>query len=217
MSLNEIWNSRNPEQLMYEELLKSKPRMAPLTLVDGSLRVEMMVSSDYLSIDGIRVSLRPKTAERVADYFGCILPTSVIVDQIWKHADLKVNPLSIKKNKGSFKSLKDHSQMIDEQILNKEFQILAGHKKDIILSDKIPKEKVIIYGWHRPDGTVVQSKSSIHSESYKDYSHGTRLISRKVIVNGKGYDIWECLGDDDIFHLLSEEKMKPVRYGKLEI
>jgi hypothetical protein len=38
------------------------------------------------------------------------------------------------------------------------------------------KGKVTIYGGMRADGTFWQPVSSVHGETYTDYSHGLRLV-----------------------------------------
>lgn len=52
--------------------------------------------------------------------------------------------------------------------------LFAGHKKDIV--QRTRAGKVTIYGGFRANGTLVQPLSSVHSESYYDYSHAVRLV-----------------------------------------
>jgi len=68
----------------------------------------------------------------------------------------------------------NHDSILDAQIGDRTFNIVAGHKKDVIVQQR--EGKVTIYGWHRLDGTVWQPVSSIHPEDYYDYSHGIRFI-----------------------------------------
>lgn len=166
--------------------------MVPVVVGDG--KIELSVSSDYLMDNmGVRLSLFPWEAQNLADVLQCVLPSPRLVDLIWEKADLKLEPQTISTNRGSQATLIQHNNLINQQINNREFVLVAGHKKDIVLSSRIPTEKVVIYGWHRTNGKPIQPESSIHSASYKDYSHGTRLISRKVIVDGVGMDIWDAV------------------------
>lgn len=166
--------------------------MVPVVVGDG--KIELSVSSDYLMDNmGVRLSLFPWEAQNLADILQCVLPSPRLVDLIWEKADLKLEPQTISTNRGSQATLIQHNNLINQQINSREFVLVAGHKKDIVLSSRIPTEKVVIYGWHRTNGKPIQPESSIHSASYKDYSHGTRLISRKVIVDGIGMDIWDAV------------------------
>lgn len=167
-------------------------KMVPVVVGDG--KIELSVSSDYLMDNmGVRLSLFPWEAQNLADVLQCVLPSPRLVDLIWEKADLKLEPQTISTNRGSQATLIQHNNLINQQINSREFVLVAGHKKDIVLSSRIPTEKVVIYGWHRTNGKPIQPESSIHSASYKDYSHGTRLISRKVIVDGIGMDIWDAV------------------------
>jgi hypothetical protein len=65
--------------------------------------------------------------------------------------------------------------------------------------------KVAIYGWHKSDGRAIQPLSTIHENTYSDYSHGMRMVSPKVIINGQVYNIETVLKDKDLSQLLSYE------------
>lgn len=170
-------------------------KMVPVVVGgSGGNRIELSVSSDYvMDIVGTRLSLFPWEAQNLADVLQCVLPSPRLVDLIWEKADLKLEPKSLSTNRGSQATLIQHNNLINQQINSREFTLVAGHKKDIVLSSRIPAGKVVIYGWHKLDGKPIQPESSIHSASYKDYSQGTRLISRKVVVDGVGMDIWDAV------------------------
>ena len=169
-------------------------KMVPVVVGSGGNRIELSVSSDYVMDSvGTRLSLFPWEAQSLADVLQCVLPSPRLVDLIWEKADLKLEPKSLSTNRGSQAALIQHNNLINQQINSREFTLVAGHKKDIVLSSRIPAGKVVIYGWHKLDGKTIQPESSIHSASYKDYSHGTRLISRKVLVDGVGMDIWDAV------------------------
>ncbi len=61
---------------------------------------------------------------------------------------------------------------------------------------------VIIYGWHRPDGTPIQPVYDGHVNTYVDYSHGVRLISNKVLVDGKEHRLQELIEDPVLWALI---------------
>ena len=51
---------------------------------------------DYLAVgsdaDFVRVPMTPQTAQRVADAFGCALPTRKIVDEVYRAATVRPHP-----------------------------------------------------------------------------------------------------------------------------
>lgn len=87
---------------------------------------------------------------------------------------------------------------------------VAGTKKDIVISSKLSDPKrthhVTIYGWHRLNGVAIQPPTNVHIDIYVDYSHGVRLVSNRVIVDGKEYDYRKLLSDPLLHTLLSNEK-----------
>lgn len=213
-SLAEIWSqsSSKQEKALYEALIKSIPNMRLLTLQNNKNKLEISVASDYLSIEGLRISLMPATAQKVANFFGCILPTKNLVDKIWGASDIKLNPKSMSSNRGSLDTLRAHNDHINSQIGDRVFNIISGHKKDIVINSKIPQGKVIIYGWHYPNGKAIQPESSVHGDFYKDYSHGTRLINRNVILNGTTKDIWEVINSEVWEQLVGDKRFTEIGY-----
>ena len=77
------------------------------------------------------------------------------------------------------------------------------------------RNHVTIYGWHYPDGGHIQPSNNIHVNFYVDYSHGIRLISRYVKIDGKEYDIKSVLEEPNMYRLLSDEPfpMKSATYA----
>ena len=65
--------------------------------------------------------------------------------------------------------------------------------------------RVAIYGWRKLDGTPIQPLTTVHWDGYVDYSHGVRLVSRRMTVDGKERTVEEVLGDRRLCVLLSDE------------
>jgi hypothetical protein len=104
--------------------------------------------------------------------------------------------------------LSKHQQRIDEQrsgLLPGE--LIAGHKKDLVLSNRLGQlpGRVAIYGWHRAPGDPIQPLSTVHGARYVDYSHGVRLVSATVIVDGRPRSIYDALQDSQVAPVLSRE------------
>jgi hypothetical protein len=85
--------------------------------------------------------------------------------------------------------------------------LVAGHKKDVVLSNVLNQRRgrIAIYGWHYPDGTPIQPLSTAHHAAYADYSHGIRLVSQIVMLDGQPCSVYDVLQDEQRAELLSAE------------
>jgi hypothetical protein len=93
--------------------------------------------------------------------------------------------------------------------------LVAGHKKDVVIATKVfaTPGKVAIYGWHKSDGKPIQPLYTGHTAAWVDYSHGIRLVQRRMMVNGHAKTIDEVLADPRLAPLLSREGvMRESRY-----
>jgi len=178
-------------------------------------RVAYWVLPDYLSIgsdrDFIRIPMTPQTAQRIADQLNCLLPTKKIVDDIWRHAKVKLNPQPIDVRKYDITSpliFLLHQMLIENQRRGKPLGALtAGHKKDVVITNKLLKhpDRVAIYGWHYPNGKPIQPLSIVHKASYYDYSHGVRLVKNTLVIDGNKMALETLLKDTILSSLLSDE------------
>jgi hypothetical protein len=104
----------------------------------------------------------------------------------------------------------EHNRKINRQRLSLGCPLgalVSGHKKDVVLTNRLAqnRDKIAIYGWHNPSGTPIQSLTTIHGAGYADYSHGIRLVSSIVLLDGKPSSIYEILEDPKLASLLSDE------------
>jgi len=169
-------------------------------------------TADYLAIgsddDFVRMPMTPASAQRIADAFGCSLPTRKMVNDIYAQAEVKLEPRPLTEQREAVRTFVQHNAIIEEQRAGKPLGLLvAGDKKDIVISNKLKEKpnKVAIYGWHKLDGKPIQPLYTGHADYYADYSHGVRLIKRQVTVDGKPRDIAEVLRDPILCVLLSDE------------
>ena len=196
----------------------------PVRTPDGAHEGRFFAAGDYLSVgeggDYMRMPLTPRSAQLVADLFSVQLPTSKMVDAIWAASEVKLDPQPENPNRFvNLPQMLDHSRKVDAQLAQRAggraFRGLAGQKKDVVISRNMPPGKVVIYGWHRPDGTHIQPRSSIHAEDYLDYSHGIRLVSPNMVVDGKDVLVVDVLKDPALSALLSDEgPITRPRYGR---
>ncbi len=94
-------------------------------------------------------------------------------------------------------------------------ELTSGQKKDIVLTNRLLKkpDRIAIYGWHKSDNEPIQPLSTVHGARYADYSHGLRLISSTVWINGEARSIYEILKDPDLASLLSYEGVMEKSYA----
>lgn len=182
--------------------------------------VTIYVKADYLAAgsadDYFTLPMTPQSAQKIADHFNASLPTSRVVDLIYEKSELKLEPFNFipRGNRNETPDLiYDHSKIVQAQIKasgRTPGVFVAGTKKDIVLSSKLSDTKrahhVTIYGWHRLTGVPIQPVTNIHIDTYVDYSHGVRLVSNKILIDGKEYDYRLILKDSMLHSLLNSEK-----------
>lgn len=172
------------------------------------------VTPDYLAIgsddDFLYVPLTYYSATAVADHFGTVLPTARMVDAIYEQSahHLRPAPLPAGPLMRSNLYLSKHQRRIDEQRSGLPVgELISGHKKDLVLSNRLRQfpARVAIYGWHRAPGDPIQPLSTVHGAQYADYSHGIRLVSTTVVVDGRPRSIYDALQDSRVAPVLSRE------------
>lgn len=172
--------------------------------------VSIVVAEDYVKSDGIRLPMSPVAAQRVADRFGAMLPTRTIVDAIWRAAPVKIEPHPMSPRPGASRSsmtlAREHDAIINQRIGGRS-GLTAGGMKDQVVGPELTRNprSLVLYGWHRLDGTVIQPANASHSRSYFDYASGTRLVKRTAYVNGRAVPIESIFADPALAPLVSRE------------
>lgn len=191
------------------------------SIAEESFEFVYYATCDYMAIgsdeDYLYIPLTPSTAQHLADKLLCSLPTSRIVDHIYASSELTLSPQPIPPSDTmtTIAVFCQHMDSIKHQISQLGIErsdsvMAAGHKKDIIISNKIydphrPNECVVIYGWHLNLNSPIQAAYNGHIARYVDYSHGVRLISRTVFLNDKPVTVEDILKDPLLAGLLSNE------------
>jgi len=174
---------------------------------------------DYLAVgsdtDFFRIPMGPLSAQQIADAWDASMPTPKMVDIIYEHAACKLEPFTYKprgRRNEEVDLLYDHSKVISAQqfAAGAPFgTFTAGTKKDIVVCDRLSDTSrvnhVTIYGWHTLEGKPIQPANNVHINNYIDYSHGVRLVSQMVLVNGKVFRLEELLSDPIRHTLLSRD------------
>jgi len=187
-----------------------------------TIKATYYVSPDYLSIgddkDWARIPLTAMAAQLIADSFYCFLPTRKMVDDIYKTARIKLEPVPMYAFRDSTVTMWQHHLIVEGQRKGRK-GLIAGIKKDVVISGKISRDnrpdREAIYGWHKLDGTPIQPLYTGHINWWADYSHGIRLVYRKIKVNGKWMDYEDVLKDMLLQRLLCDEEFCDFyRYGE---
>ena len=195
-------------------------RLEAVTVRDAVNVITVCVLPDYLALgtdrDFVFVPLGLEEALEVAERFGFLLPTRSIVDAIYAASTVKLDPqpLPASDQMRSTAYLLRHNEMVRAQRDARGAQLgalTAGNKKDLVLTPRLWQNpgRVAIYGWHRAAGAPIQPLSTVHGARYADYSHGIRLVSGLVYVNGVQRALADVLADPRLASLLSDEGPLP--------
>jgi len=189
--------------------------------------VTYQVMPDYLAIgsdeDFYRIPMGPLTAQRLADLFGATMPTAKLVDDIYRHATVKLAPVTytpVGNQNELVPKFVEHNQAIETQRIaasGQLGQLTGGTKKDVVISnlilDPTRPNHVVIYGWHQLNGLPIQPLTNIHINSYMDYSHGIRLLNNQILLDSSIASIRDILTDPGHYRLLSNETGVMVQPG----
>jgi hypothetical protein len=183
-----------------------------------TVHATIFVLPDYLAIgsndDFIYAALGFGPATAVARRYRSILPTPKMVDAIYAQSLQRLTPTPLPPGPlmASMSYLEEHQRRIERQRQGLPRRgLVSGHKKDLVVTPRLLAlpERVAIYGWHRALGQPIQPLSLVHGETYADYSHGIRLVSETVLVEGRPRSIYEALGDPAIAPALTYQGVFP--------
>ena len=187
--------------------------------VDGVTNVATFFAApDYLAVgandDYCFTPVSPATAQQLADALDCVLPTRKMSDAIYAAAEVKLAPSPISPTPAMttvpvFEHINEliHTQRVAQLAAHPLGTLVAGDKKDVVISARLATSprKVAIYGWHQTNGVAIQPLFLGHTAAWVDYSHGIRLVSQTIIVNGQTNTIPQVWADPKLCGLLSDE------------
>lgn len=187
--------------------------LKPVEVIHEEERITLCVVADYLSFgtneDSIRFPLGLPSAVDALGNSGFILPTPKIVDLIYEQSVNKIAPrfMSPGPQMESTAYVITHNNTIEGQLDNLDFGLTGGHKKDVVISNRLASRpnRIAIYGWHRLNGLPIQPLSTVHHLNYGDYSQGIRMVNAKAFINDTIVDLKDLLSDPDYASALSYE------------
>ncbi len=197
-------------------------KLCPVTVTNlsasGTNLAAIYVTPDYLALgsdaDYLLMPMTPATAQRIADATGCLLPTRKISDAIYASAEVKLSPQPLIPNRAmtTVPVFVQHNDIVRRQRTDalKAYPLgalVAGDKKDVVITTKLTTttNKVAIYGWHQTNGVAIQPLYLGHTAAWVDYSHGIRLVSQHMRLNGQPTNSAAILADSTLCSLLSDE------------
>lgn len=177
---------------------------------------KLRVMPDYLAIgsndDFVQIPMNPLTAQRIADQTGTSLPTKKIVDDVYRQAEVKLRPQPLPAGPQMMSNdyIQRHQGLVNGQRAEVGAELgalTAGHQKDVVITGRLDQhpDRVAIYGWHQPSGKPIQPLSTVHENTYADYSHGVRLVSGTMVVDGVERPLADVLRDPNLAGLVSDE------------
>ncbi len=189
------------------------------------------VAPDYLAVgtdeDFFLTPMTPMTAQRIADQFGCTLPTRRMVDAIYSAAEVQLEPQPIPPSPAmtTVPVFARHNAMVRDTRAaflkaHPPGALVAGHQKDLVITPRLAAApgKVAIYGWQLTNGTPIQPLYLGHTATWVDYSQCVRLVRQAMIVNGQSTTVAAVLADPRLAALLSDEGVVPnPRYPTNEV
>ena len=212
---NEISKGNMPEFMRHLQLIKSN-----FNDTQGKQHtVYYQVMPDYMAIgsdsDFCRIPMGPITAQKLAALFGATLPTSKLVDDIYKNALIKLAPVTyapVGNENSTVAKFVEHNTAIEQQRISAGGELgdlVGGIKKDVVISnlilDPTRPDHVCIYGWHQLNGIPIQPLTNIHGNFYVDYSHGIRFLNSQIVVDSSLTTIQNILKEQDTYKILSNE------------
>lgn len=185
-------------------------------------QLTVRVLPDYLCVgtddDRLRVPLWPLTAQRVADAWNCVLPTTRLVTIIWNAAVSKVPPQPwgppYDSSMMSTDRIVAHNARVEATLKKLNIdgtKLMGGHKKDVVLTKQlaIKTKSVAIFGWHQGNGKPIQPLYLGHENTYADYSHGIRMVSRECLLDDQVDDLGRILTTASLCNVVSNEGPLP--------
>jgi len=214
------------EQAIVSQIIKGNlpdflRRLKPVQLAQEfgerkTVTATIFVMPDYLAIgsdrDFLLMPMSWYAATAIAVRLGFILPTKKMVDAVFEQSDVHLSPAPMPPGPRmrSLAYFAEHNRRVKEQRVSLGCPLgalISGHKKDVVLTNRLGETlgRVAIYGWHRLSGIPIQPLTIVHGANYADYSHGIRLVSNVVLIDGEPRSIYEVLEDPKLATIVSDE------------
>src|SRR4029079_12398605 len=99
--------------------LKVVPILGSTKAGEKEISPTLQVMPDYLAIgsdsDFVRIPMTPQTAQKIADQFGCTLPTRKMVDAIDRVAEVRIAPHPMTVEREAVATFVEHNAIVEKQ------------------------------------------------------------------------------------------------------
>jgi|GEM_PF-5136998 len=202
-----------------------------LTTSKGPLRARLAVTGRALTVDGVRVSMTEQDQTLAADTLGAHLLTPFLVDEIWKRADVRLEPKTQAwyggpggdGSMGTKRRVFDYNEIVEKELGEvPPEKLVASEGKDWVIDGyaftPAGRIKGTNYGWHRKNGKPVQGLGRVHNLAHTDYSQLFRFVSSVVSLSEDDGQTWrdatftELVSSPKLFPLVSYERLPAARH-----
>ena len=223
------------EELVYQTAISmGPPKLVPISIKrSNGDTIIMRVMPDFLNVNGIFLPMSGQTAQRIANYFGLILPSSSVDQKIYEAAKqqggaLVAQPLSARTTNINGKTytpekIVQHvnrselsapfSELItqNEKYQQNKNSLVSGHAKSILAPEPGKESNLYLRGLYDKNGKPIQGGSgqTPHDASHAEYAANLRLISPQVeIISSTGEKKQQTISPSGSY-LLPKSKYKP--------
>jgi hypothetical protein len=204
-------HSREREELIVQAVARGAldpPLWTTITSNYKGRRAQIQVTTDALTILGVRFDVTAEGAQRIADQLHAILPTPRILQLIWEQAPVRIDPCTLPPDDkmASTARMIQHSECVDRRIAGRAGMV-ANEGKHWVLSNRIAgKENLAAnYGWFIRGRRPVQTVGTRHDTAHTDYSQILRLVKPIINVDGRDIDIRHVGRSPELWGLVSDE------------
>jgi hypothetical protein len=204
-------HSKEREELIVQAVARGAldpPAWTTITSNYKGRRAQIQVTSDALTILGVRFDVTAEGAQRIADQLHAILPTPRILQLIWEQAEVRIDPCTLPADAqmASTARMLQHSECVDQRIAGRKGMV-ANEGKHWVLTNRIAgKENLAAnYGWFVKGRRPVQTVGTRHDTAHTDYSQILRLVKPIINVDGRDLDIRHVGRSPELWGLVSDE------------
>lgn len=204
-------HSREREDLIVQAVARGAldpPEWTTITSNYKGRRAQIQVTTDALTILGVRFDVTAEGAQRIADQLHAILPTPRILQLVWEQAAVRIEPCTLPPDEkmASTARMIQHSSCVDQRIGGRAGMV-ANEGKHWVLSNRIAgKENLAAnYGWFIRGRRPVQTVGTRHDTAHTDYSQILRLVKPIINVDGRDIDIRSVGRSPELWGLVSDE------------
>ena len=204
-------HSRQREDLIVQAVARGAldpPEWTTITSNYKGRRAQIQVTTDALTILGVRFDVTAEGAQRIADELHAILPTPRILQLIWEQAAVRIDPCTLPPDEkmASTARMIQHSNCVDQRIGGRAGMV-ANEGKHWVLSNRIAGKDNLAanYGWFMRGRRPVQTVGTRHDTAHTDYSQILRLVKPIINVDGRDIDIRHVGRSAELWGLVSDE------------